>query len=95
MSVTATVQWAAVVNDVNGNPLVGAVTYNLYQNGTKVQTGLTALTATSGALTPGDAYVFAVSAENNGLESALDTAPSVTVPFPVPAAPTGVTVTLS
>lgn len=93
--ITATIVWSAVTLDVNGNPLIGPVTYNLYENSAKVQSGLTAPTATSAALTPGSAYVFAVTAVNNGLESAQDAAASVTVPFQVPAAPTGITVTLS
>jgi hypothetical protein len=93
---TATLVWNAVTVDVNGAPLVGPVTYDLYEGSplAKVQSGLTSPTATVTPLAPGT-YSFAVTAVNNGEESAQSAPSSVTVPFPVPAAPTGLVITLS
>lgn len=98
---TATISWDAVTQNTDGSPIVGAVTYDLYQGNSpttlaKVQTGLTGLSAnvTTG-LTPGATEFFSVSAVAEGQESAEAVPVSKAIPALVPNAPTGLTVTLS
>lgn len=97
---TATLNWGAVTQNVDGTAIVPPITYNLYQGVstplTKVQTGLTAPTATvTTGLTPGTTQEFAVTAVEGVVESAQSAIASVPVPLPTPKAPTGLTVTLS
>jgi hypothetical protein len=98
---TATLAWTAVTTNKDGSPVTPPITYNLYQGTTianlaKVQSGLTspAATVTTG-LTPGSTQEFAVTAVENGVESAMSSVTSAVIPFPTPSAPTGLTVTLS
>lgn len=101
---TANLSWTAVATDTNGNPLTGTVTYNVYQatQGTsactaaslaKVQTGVTATTATvTAGLTPGSTQCFAVTAVANGVEGGQSNIATAAIPFPTPGAPSQLTV---
>lgn len=98
---TANLSWAAETVNTDGTPVTPPITYNLYQGASatslaKVQSGLTspAATVTTG-LPIGTTQFFAVSAVEDGVESALSAPVSVAIPIPTPAAPTGLTVTLT
>lgn len=73
-----------------GAPIGGATTYNLYRNGTRIQTGLSSTTATDTGLTPGTSYTYSVTAVKTtgegsrsnqavGTTGALPNAPSALV----------------
>lgn len=51
-----------------------AKTYNIYQDGVKVQEGVAELTKTITGLTPNTSYKFEVTAVEEGVESAKSTA---------------------
>lgn len=99
---TMSFKWNADTLDVNGNPIVGPVTYNIYQgacnaNATlaKVQSGITGLSAViSAGITPGVVYGFKLSSTTAVGESALTGLICVSIPAPkiaagLPATPTG------
>jgi hypothetical protein len=52
------------------SPVAGAATYNVYQDGTQVATGITSTNYTVDNLLPGTAHSFTVTAVNGGGESA-------------------------
>jgi hypothetical protein len=98
---TVTLNWAAVTTNTDGSPVAGPVTYDIFQGTSasalaKVQSGVagTSTTVTTG-LTPGAEEFFAVTAVAEGQESATSAPASVAIPALVPAAPTGLTATLS
>jgi uncharacterized protein YjdB len=58
-----------------------ATTYNVYKNGTKIQSGLIDTTYTDTGLTPHTQYTYQVSAENEMGESALSDSINVTTSY--------------
>lgn len=71
---TANIAWTAVTLDVNGNALVGPVTYNLYRGSSAtalnpLKSGLSGTTATD-TVTVNGTYWYSVTAVAGGLESA-------------------------
>lgn len=97
---SAAIAWTAPTANSDGSALTGALTYNLYQGPdgalVSVQTGLTGLTATvTTGLTAGSTQCFAVTAVENGVESAPSLESCVTLPVLAPAAPGLPTVTVT
>lgn len=97
---TASLSWTAPTANVNGTPIAGAITYNVYQGVqgsalAKVQSALTATAATvTAGLTPGTTQCFAVTAVVNNIESAQSTTACAAVAFPIPGVPTQITVVI-
>lgn len=93
----AVLAWTAPVSNTDGSAIAGAVTYNIYQGLTgslvRVQSAVTAssVTITTG-LTPGTSQCFAVTAVVGGIEGAQSNAACKAIPFPIPNAPTNLTV---
>jgi len=81
-----TISWTAPTQ-TGGDAITS---YNLYQNGTQVQTGITGTSVTRGSLTNGNTYTFAVQAVNHAGASAQSSTVTVT-PAAAPDAPTLVT----
>lgn len=96
---SAAVSWSAPAANADGSPLLGPVTYNLYQglagSLSKVQSGLTstAVVVTTG-LTPNTTQCFAVTAVVLGVESAQSTAACGFVTPPTPGSPGNVVVVI-
>lgn len=75
---TATATWDAVSTTVNGNPLIGPVTYNLWRgikvDGTDLQiinlAPITTTTFVDTTITVSGVYYYSVTALNGGQESA-------------------------
>lgn len=92
----AVLTYTAPTANTDGSAIVGAITYNVYQGTSaaslaKVQSGLTALTATitSGpGIADGATAFFAVSATVGGVESAQSNVGSKTFSVGTPNAPT-------
>jgi hypothetical protein len=92
MPSTANFNWTAPALNTDGSQVTGVVTYNVYQGAlgalVKVQSGITGLSVSvTAGITPGSQQCFAVSATENGVESAPSQAACVTVPLPMPGAP--------
>jgi hypothetical protein len=93
---TATVSWIAPTTNTNGTAISGALTYNVYQNAVKVQSGVAGLTATvTTGLTAGSTQCFSVSAVEAGVEGAQSLPSCVTLQALTPNAPTVPTVTIT
>jgi hypothetical protein len=93
---TATVSWSAPSTNTDGSAISGALTYNVYQNAVKVQSGVagTSATVTSG-LTAGSTQCFTVSAIESGVEGAQSLPACVTLQALTPNAPALPTVTIT
>lgn len=97
--------WTAPTTNTSGTPIVGALTYNLYQGSstppaactlgvTPVQTGITAASITVTGLLDDTTYCWAVTAldaSEGGVESAKSNTATKTFPPATPNAPTGLT----
>jgi hypothetical protein len=96
MAATLTLSWTAPTANTDGTA-VSTLTYNVYQGSTC--SALVLIQSSVGVPTyiiPGVAagpYCFAVTAVENGVESAQSSAVSFTVKPPTPLAPTKLTVT--
>jgi hypothetical protein len=93
---SAVLTWTAPTLNTDGTTITGAITYSVYKGATGAETFFTAgitTTATTLAGTPGTTQCFQVTAVVNGVESAKSNEVCKSFPNPVPAAPTGLTVT--
>jgi hypothetical protein len=97
---SASLVWTAPTANTDGSAITATLTYNIYQGPSgalvKVQSAVSGTTATvTSGLTAGSVQCFAVTAIENGVESAQSNSACVTIPSPSPAAPTNLTITLS
>lgn len=94
---TAVLTWTPPTAYTDGSPIVGALTYNVYQGlqgAPKVKVGSPATTATatiSTGLNNGATYCWTVTATQGTNESAPSNEACKTFPLVPPAAPTGLT----
>ena len=97
---SAVLTWSAVISNVDGTPVVGPVTYSIYQGpkgaeaATPVATGISALTwaATTG-LSPGTTVCWEATAVSGaGIESAKSSEVCKTFAPEVPSAPANLAV---
>ena len=95
---SATLTWTAPLTNTDNSPLIGPVTYSVYEGASGVSknlvvSGLTGLTYTVGGLVGGSKPCFVVVDVVAGILSAASNETCTIVPLPTPNPPTGLTVT--